>query len=71
MIDWKRLPKIDAHIHLLPEDVIDANRGCGDTFVEYGSAQDYLTLMEQYNIEQAIIEELSIDTLSSRYFRYI
>jgi len=55
MIDWKRLPKIDAHIHLLPEDVIDANRGCGDTFVEYGSAQDYLTLMEQYNIEQAII----------------
>lgn len=27
MIDWKSIPKIDAHIHLLPPDVIENNRG--------------------------------------------
>lgn len=37
MIDWKSIPKIDAHIHLLPPDVIENNRGNGDRFVEYGS----------------------------------
>lgn len=26
MADWKKIPKIDAHIHLLPQDVIDANK---------------------------------------------
>lgn len=25
MVDWKKIPKIDAHVHLLPQDVIDAN----------------------------------------------
>ena len=30
MIDWKSIPKIDAHIHLLPPDVIENNWGNGD-----------------------------------------
>lgn len=55
MVDWKQLPKIDAHVHLLPDDVIRANQGCGDVFVEYGSAVDYLSLMEEYCIERAIV----------------
>ena len=42
MIDWKSIPKIDAHIHLLPPDVIENNWGNGDRFVEYGSVDDYL-----------------------------
>ena len=25
MVDWRKIPKIDAHIHLTPKDVIDAN----------------------------------------------
>ena len=41
MIEWKRIPKIDAHIHLLPEDVIKANSGYEDLFVDYGSVNDY------------------------------
>ena len=32
MVDWKAIPKIDAHIHLLPQDVIDANKGYSDRF---------------------------------------
>ena len=30
MVDWKKIPKIDAHIYLLPQDVIDANKGSSD-----------------------------------------
>ena len=26
MIDWKSIPKIDAHIHRLPPDVIENKR---------------------------------------------
>lgn len=55
MVDWKNIPKIDAHIHLLPAEVIEANRGNGDPFVEYGSIHDYRKIMEQYHIETAFI----------------
>ena len=55
MVNWKEIPKIDAHIHLLPDDVIRANSGCGDTFVDYGSTNDYLNIMKAYNIERAFI----------------
>ena len=27
MVDWSTIPKIDAHIHLMPPDVIEANQG--------------------------------------------
>ncbi len=55
MIDWKTLPKIDAHIHLLPPDVIESNRGSGDRFVEYGDVNDYLRVMERYHIKAACV----------------
>ena len=55
MVNWKEIPKIDAHIHLLPEDVIRANSGCGDPFVEYGGVSDYLNIMNEYNIERAFV----------------
>ena len=55
MVDWKKIPKIDAHIHLLPQDVIDANKGYSDRFVDYGDYDSYLNLMEKYNIEIAFI----------------
>ena len=55
MINWKTIPKIDAHIHLMPEDVIEANRGYDDPFVDYGSVKDYQNIMELYNIEKAFV----------------
>ena len=55
LVDWKSIPKIDAHIHLLPEDVIRANSGYGDPFADFGSVADYLALMETYNIERVLI----------------
>lgn len=29
MIDWTNIKKIDAHIHLMPSDVIEANKEYG------------------------------------------
>ena len=55
MVNWKEIPKIDAHIHLLPDDVIRANCGYGDPFVDYGGASDYLKIMKEYNIECAFV----------------
>ena len=55
MVNWKELPKIDSHIHLLPDDVIRANIGCGDPFVDYGGVSDYLNIMEENNIECAFV----------------
>ena len=34
MIDWKNIKKIDAHIHLMPPDVIEANKEYGDNFID-------------------------------------
>ena len=55
MVNWKDIPKIDAHIHLMPEDVIQANLGHGYVFIDYGSIDDYKKIMERYNIEMAFV----------------
>ena len=55
MVNWKEIPKIDAHIHLLPSDVIRANSGNGDPFVDYGGVKEYLNIMKEYNIERAFV----------------
>ena len=55
MVNWKDIPKIDAHIHLMPEDVIQANSGHGYVFIDYGSVDDYKKIMEQYNIEMDFV----------------
>ena len=55
LVNWKDIPKIDAHIHLMPEDVIQANSGHGYVFIDYGSVDDYKKIMERYNIEMAFV----------------
>ena len=55
MVDWKQIPKIDAHIHLMPDDVIEANSGYHDPFIDNGSVDDYLRIMQPYHIECAFI----------------
>ena len=68
MVDWKTIPKIDAHIHLLPEDVIQANKGYDDPFVDYGSAADYLAVMKEYSIECAFVMPFSDPCMLSMDF---
>ena len=55
MIDWKKIKKIDAHIHLMPPDVIAANKEYGGNFIDFGDVRDYLEIMDKYNIESAFI----------------
>lgn len=51
MVDWRKIPKIDAHIHLTPKDVIDANIDYDGRFIVNGSIDDYEKIMKTYNIE--------------------
>ena len=69
MVDWKKIPKIDAHIHLLPQDVIDANKGYSDRFVDFGDYDSYLNLMEKYNIEIAFIMPFNDPYMLSMNFK--
>lgn len=55
MVDWRKIPKIDAHIHLTPKDVIDANIDYDGRFIVNGSIDDYEKIMKTYNIECAFI----------------
>ena len=55
MIDWTNIKKIDAHIHLMPSDVIEANKEYGGNFIDFGDVEDYLKIMDKYNIESAFI----------------
>ena len=55
MVDWRKIPKIDAHIHLTPKDVIDANIDYDGRFIVNDSIDDYEKIMKTYNIECAFI----------------
>ena len=68
MVDWRSIPKIDAHIHLLPQEVLAANAGNGDRLVEFGAVEDYLALMERYHIEAAYIMPFNDPYLLSMEF---
>ena len=68
MLDWKQIPKIDAHIHLLPNDVIAANQDSDDPFIQYGSVDSYLDVMKEYNIQKAVIMPFNDPYLMSMDF---
>lgn len=55
MLDWRKIPKIDAHVHLIPEDVRKANMSYGNKFIDYGSVREYIKLMDTYNIIRSFI----------------
>ena len=67
MADWRLIKKIDAHIHIIPDDVHEANPDAEDEWV-YADQVKYLELMEKYNIEQAIIMPLNDSYLMSMEF---
>lgn len=66
-MDWKTIKKIDAHIHLLPQEVLDANPNSTDEF-SYACLDDHLRIMNQYNIEQSVIMTFNDPYLMSMGF---
>ena len=69
MVDWKTIPKIDAHIHLMPPDVIEAYKEYHDNFVDFGSTGDYLKIMDKYHIDAAFIMPFNDPNMLSMDFK--
>lgn len=65
--DWKVLKKIDAHIHILPDAVHEANPDSQDAWV-YADIQKYQKIMVEHNIEKAVVMPLNDPWLMSMEF---
>lgn len=58
-MDWKKVRKIDGHVHLLPEESLAWKRqedpGC------WGMAEEtrFLRIMEEYNVEKAVLTPIN------------
>lgn len=67
MPNWKSLKKIDAHIHILPDDVHEANPDSEDVWV-YADIHKYSQQMDALGIEKAVIMPLNDPWLMSMEF---
>lgn len=67
MVDWKSLKKIDAHIHILPDEVHKANPDADDVW-EYADMQKYQQIMAENNIEKAVVMPFNDPCLMSMGF---
>lgn len=67
MVDWRTLKKIDAHIHILPDSVHEANPDSDDVWV-YADQNKYRTMMDGLDIEKAVIMPLNDPWLMSMEF---
>ena len=53
MVDWKTLKKVDAHIHILPDEVHEANPDSDDVW-GYADLHKYHAMMDTLNIEKIL-----------------
>lgn len=67
MFDWRTLKKIDAHIHILPDDVHEANPDSEDVWA-YADLHKYRAMMDRIGIEKAVIMPLNDPWLMSMAF---
>ena len=67
MVDWKTIKKIDAHIHILPDAVHEANPDSEDVWV-YADLHKYWEMMDTLGIEKAVIMPLNDPWLMSMEF---
>lgn len=67
MINWRKLRKIDAHIHILPDAVHEANPDSDDVWV-YADIHKYRDMMDQLGVEKAVIMPLNDPWLMSMEF---
>ena len=67
MVDWKALKKTDAHIHILPDEVHEANPDSEDAWL-HTDLHQYVSMMDQLNVEKAVIMPLNDPWLMSMEF---
>lgn len=68
MVDWRTIKKIDAHIHILPDDVHEANPDSEDAWVRAADLHKYCGMMDTLGIEKAIIMPFNDPWLMSMEF---
>lgn len=64
---WKEIKKIDAHIHILPDAVHEANPNSEDAWL-CTDLHQYRSMMDELNIEKAVIMPLNDPWLMSMEF---
>ena len=64
---WRDIPKIDAHIHIIPDEVHAANPDSEDEF-SFAKVSSYQKIMDQFNIRKAIIMPFNDPWLMSMDF---
>ena len=68
MFDWRTIKKIDTHIHILPDDVHEANPDSEDAWVHAADLHKYCGMMDALGIEKAIIMPFNDPWLMSMEF---
>jgi predicted TIM-barrel fold metal-dependent hydrolase len=68
MVDWRTIKKIDAHIHILPDDVHEANPDSEDAWVHAADLHKYCGMMDELGIEKAVIMPFNDPWLMSMEF---
>ena len=68
MVDWRTIKKIDAHIHILPDDVHEANPDSEDAWVRAADLHKYHRTMDELCIEKAVIMPFNDPWLMSMEF---
>lgn len=68
MVDWRTIKKIDAHIHILPEDVHEANPDSEDAWVHAADLHKYRKMMDELGVEKAVIMPFNDPWLMSMEF---
>ena len=67
MVDWRTIRKIDAHIHILPDDVHEANPDSEDVWI-YADLHKYREMMDTLGVEKAVIMPFNDPWLMSMEF---
>ena len=69
MLDWSKVKKIGAHIHILPDCVHEMNPDSDpEESWTYAKIDDYIKIMDLFHIEKAIIMPLNDPYLLSTNF---
>ena len=67
MVDWKTIKKIDAHVHILPDSVHEANPDSEDRWL-HTDLNKYREMMDALHIEKAVIMPFNDPWLMSMEF---
>lgn len=54
-MDWRKIKKIDAHVHVLPKERLDMYKQYPEDPWSHADIKEYLKIMEKYNVKKAIL----------------